>query len=161
MTSIPSAVLREMAAHAQKSYPAECCGLLLASADGSLRFQPIANIAGTREGQGTSARTARDGYVMDPKELLSTLEATEKEGGAVWAIVHSHPDVGAYFSREDRDMALGGGQEPLWPGVRYLVISARAAGVDGARLFTWDGASRVFREEEVTGISTVLPRENR
>lgn len=161
MTPIPSKVLREMAAHAQKTYPAECCGLLLAGADGSLRFQPIANIAGTREGAGTSARTARDGYVMEPKQLLAALEAAEKEGGALWAIVHSHPDVGAYFSAEDREMALGGGQEPLWPGVRYLVISARGAGVDGARLFTWDGASGGFREDEVTGISTVLLRENR
>lgn len=155
MTPIPSAVLREMAAHAQKTYPAECCGLLVAAADGSLRFQPIANVAGTREGAGTSTRTARDGYVMEPKELLAALEATEKQGGALWAIVHSHPDVGAYFSREDQDMALGGGQEPLWPGVRYLVISARSAGVDGAKLYIWDGAKRVFREEEVPGISTV------
>ncbi|HEY6908440.1 MAG TPA: M67 family metallopeptidase [Myxococcales bacterium] len=161
MTPIPPSVLREMAAHAQKTYPAECCGLLLACADGSLRFQPISNIAGTREGAGTSARTARDGYVMDPKELLSALEATEKEGGALWAIVHSHPEVGAYFSAEDQRMALGGGQEPLWPGVRYLVISARSAGVDGAKLYTWDGAARTFREEEVAGISTVSRQENR
>ena len=28
MTPIPSSVLREMAAHAEKTYPAECCGLL-------------------------------------------------------------------------------------------------------------------------------------
>ncbi len=155
MSAIPSSVLREMAAHAQKTYPAECCGLLLAGSDGSLRFQPIANVAGTREGAGTSTRTARDGYVMEPRELLSALEAVERQGGSLWAIVHSHPDVGAYFSREDREMALGGGQEPLWPGVRYLVISARHGGVDGAKLYTWDGASSVFLEEEVTGISTV------
>jgi proteasome lid subunit RPN8/RPN11 len=156
MTPIPSSVLREMAAHAQKTYPAECCGILLAAADGSLRFQPIANIAGTRDGAGTSARTARDGYVMDPKELLLALEGSEKQGEALWAIVHSHPDVGAYFSPEDQHMALGGGQEPLWPGVRYLVISARAAGVDAAKLYTWDAAGRSFHEDEVIGISTVL-----
>jgi len=155
MTPIPPQVLREMAAHAQKTYPAECCGLLLAASDGSLRFQPIANVAGTPGGAGTSTRTARDGYVMDPKQLLSTLQAAEEQGGSLWAIVHSHPDVGAYFSREDREMALGGGQEPLWPGVRYLVISARSAGVDGAKLFTWDGAAGDFREDEVAGISTL------
>jgi proteasome lid subunit RPN8/RPN11 len=157
MSAIPSSVLREMAAHAQKTYPAECCGLLLAGADGSLRFQPIANVAGTREGAETSTRTARDGYVMEPRELLSALETAERQGGSLWAIVHSHPDVGAYFSREDREMALGGGQEPLWPGVRYLVISARGSGVDGAKLYTWDAASGAFLEEEVSGISTLLP----
>jgi proteasome lid subunit RPN8/RPN11 len=155
MSAIPPSVLREMAAHAQNTYPAECCGLLLAGSDGSLRFQPIANVAGTREGAGTSTRTARDGYVMEPRELLSALEAAERQGGSLWAIVHSHPDVGAYFSGEDREMALGGGQEPLWPGVRYLVISARRGGVDGAKLYTWDGASGAFLDEEVAGISTV------
>jgi proteasome lid subunit RPN8/RPN11 len=152
---IPPPVLRAMAAHAQKTYPAECCGLLLAAADGSLRFQPIANVAGTPEGKGTSTRSARDGYVMEPKELLAALQAAEEQGGSLWAIVHSHPDVGAYFSREDREMALGGGEEPLWPGVRYLVISARKAGIDGARLFTWDAARGDFLEDEVTGIATV------
>ena len=152
---IPPAALRAMAAHAQNTYPAECCGLLLAAADGSLRFQPIANVAGTPDGKETSTRSARDGYVMEPKELLAALQAAEEQGGSLWAIVHSHPDVGAYFSREDRDMALGGGHEPLWPGVRYLVISARKAGVDGARLFTWDAARGDFLDEEVTGIATV------
>src|SRR4051812_48087975 len=153
MTPIPPAVLREMAAHAVRTYPAECCGLLLSAADGSLRFQAIANVAGTRDGQGTSTRTARDGYVMEPKQLLLSLEAAERQGGSLWAIVHSHPDVGAYFSREDRDMALGGGQEPLWPGVRYLVVSVRGGAVDGARLYTWDAARRDFHEDEVSGIT--------
>ena len=49
-------------------------------------------------------------------------------------------------------MALGEEQEPLWPGVRYLVVSVRAGNVDGARLYTWDETGRDFREEEVRGI---------
>jgi len=149
---IPAPVLEQIARHARETYPAECCGLLLADANGDLRFQAISNIAGTAEGTSTSARGQRDGYVMDPKALLLALEGADRAGGSLWAIVHSHPDVGAYFSREDRHMALGGGDEPLWPGVCYLVVSVRAGNVDGARLYTWDAAGHDFREEEVRGI---------
>ena len=151
---IPDDVLHQIARHANSTYPAECCGLLLADASGALRFQPIANVAGTAQGAATSARTQRDGYVMDPKALLRALEATERAGGHVWGIVHSHPDAGAYFSSEDRNMALGGGEEPLWPGVRYLVVSVRAGRADGARLYTWEPARRDFREEEVPLITS-------
>ena len=53
-------------------------------------------------------------------------------------------------------MALGGGDEPLWPGVRYLVVSVRAGTVDGARFFTWDGKKRDFAEEEVADIIAIF-----
>jgi len=149
---IPDDTLREIARHARETYPAECCGLLLADASGALRFQAIANVAGSAEGAATSSRTREDGYVMDPKALLDALEAADRSGGRLWGIVHSHPDVGAYFSSEDKSMALAGGEEPLWPDVRYLVVSVRGGRVDGARLYAWDASGREFREEEVPGI---------
>jgi len=150
---IPDHALEQIARHARDTYPAECCGLLLAGAGGEIRFQPIANVAGTKEGAVTSERTQRDGYVMEPKALLDALESTERAGGRLWAIVHSHPDVGAYFSSEDRRVALGGEDEPLWPGVRYLVVSVRAGRVDGARLYAWDASARDFLGEEVPAIA--------
>jgi len=145
--------LREIAAHLRACYPAEGCGLVLADAKGVLTFAPIANIAGTAEAGATSSRTERDGYVMDPRALLAALDAAERTGGRLYAIVHSHPDVGAYFSSEDRDMALAGGAEPLWPDVRYLVVSVRSGSVNAARLYTWDPGRHDFLEEEVTGIA--------
>jgi proteasome lid subunit RPN8/RPN11 len=145
--------LRDIAAHARATYPAECCGLVLREASGAFRFQPIANVAGSEAGQKTSLRGQRDGYVMDSKQLLAALERAEAGGGSLYAIVHSHPDVGAYFSNEDKHMALGGEAEPLWPGVRYLVVSVRKGAVDGAKLYTWDVAAREFAEEEVSEIA--------
>jgi [CysO sulfur-carrier protein]-S-L-cysteine hydrolase len=142
-------LMKSMAAHARSSYPAECCGLVLADAAGTPRFVPIANIAGTPEAAENSNRTGRDGYVMEPHALLGALEEVERSGGRLAVIVHSHPDAGAYFSKEDRAVALGGGDQPLWPGVQYLVISCRRSGVDGARLFTWNPRERDFDQEEV------------
>jgi proteasome lid subunit RPN8/RPN11 len=146
-------LLPEIIAHARAVYPAECCGLVLAGGDGARRFVPIANIAGTQAASGNSRRSRRDGYVMDPQALLAALGEAERSGGGLEAIVHSHPDVGAYFSGEDREMALGGGTEPLWPGVQYLVVSCKDTGVDAARLYTWEPARVDFVEEQVPVIA--------
>jgi len=146
-------LLPAMTAEASSRYPAEACGLLLEGRGNALRFVAIPNIAGTTVGSETSTRSARDGYVMEPKALLAALGAAEDEGGGLRAIVHSHPDVGAYFSRVVIDMALAGGDEPLWPGVDYLVISCRAGRCDDARLYRWDAGTRDFSELQITGVT--------
>src|SRR5439155_25920656 len=86
-TMIPGDALREIARHARETYPAECCGLLLADASGALRFHAIKNVAGTAEGSATSGRTRQDGYVMDPKAVLQALEVADRSGGHLWGIV--------------------------------------------------------------------------
>ena len=147
---VPVKLLAAMAAHAQRAYPAECCGVLIDDAAGSLQYTPIENIAGTAQGAATSARNLRDGYVMDPKALMAALESAEASGGGLRAVVHSHPDVGAYFSAEDKRAALGGESEPLWPGVDYLVISCKAGRTDDLRIYRWDPATGDFFERILT-----------
>ena len=146
-------LLPAMLAEASLRYPAEACGLLLTGKGGALRFVAVPNIAGTAAGSQTSSRSAKDGYVMEPKALMFALSAAEDEGGGLQAIVHSHPDVGSYFSHEDKRMALGGGDEPLWPGVDYLVISCRGGRCDEARLYRWEPARGDFRELQVDGVA--------
>ncbi len=146
MIEVEPALLAALGAHAASVYPAECCGVLLDDAAGALRYQPIANVAGTAAGAGTSTRTARDGYVMDPLGLMNAIEGAEARGGGLRAIVHSHPEVGAYFSAEDQRAALGGGDEPLWPGIEYLVISCRKGRSDDFRIYRWDAVSKAFHE---------------
>jgi proteasome lid subunit RPN8/RPN11 len=145
-------LLPSMFAEASRCYPEEACGLLLAG-KGGLRFVPIQNIAGSSLGSEVSTRSGKDGYVMEPKAMMAAINQAEDEGGGLCGIVHSHPDVGAYFSREDSDMALGGGTEPLWPGVDYLVISCRAGRCDDARLYRWEGAPGAFRELQIQKVS--------
>jgi adenylyltransferase/sulfurtransferase len=133
-----------IAAHMGACYPNEGCGLVVADARGALAFVPIPNVAGTTD---MSSRTQRDGYVMDPKSLLTALDAVERAGGRLYAIAHSHPDVGAYFSKEDKAKALDHHGDPLWPDVQYLVVSVRNARADAARVYTWDAVRRDFIEE--------------
>jgi proteasome lid subunit RPN8/RPN11 len=139
--------LREIAAHARACYPQECCGLVLADANGALRFVPIDNVAGASE---ASERSKLDGYVMDPQQQYLAISGAEKAGGHLAVIVHSHPEVGAYFSAEDRRQALATPEQPWYPGVQYLVVSVRGGRVDGGKLYTWDERLRDFSEQEVT-----------
>jgi len=138
--------LDAIAAHMRACYPNEGCGIVVADVAGVLTFRPIPNVAGSTD---MSTRSKRDGYVMDPKSLLAALDAADQAGGRLYAIAHSHPDVGAYFSKEDKAKALDDNGEPLWPGVQYLVVSVRNGTVDGARLYTWDTGQRDFIEEEL------------
>ena len=142
-------LLDQMSAHAAQCWPGECCGVLTSDGTGALTYAPIANIAGSGAAKDTSSRTVHDGYVMDPKELMAALDAAEARGGGLAAVVHSHPEVGAYFSAEDRRAALGGGDEPLWPGIGYVVLSCRSGKVDGAKLFVWNSATNDFTEATV------------
>ncbi|MCA1828882.1 MAG: M67 family metallopeptidase [Myxococcales bacterium] len=136
--------LEDIAAHMRTCYPAEGCGLVFEDAAGALTFCPIPNIAGSTD---LSTRTQRDGYVMDPKAQFLAIDGAERAGGRLYAIAHSHPDVGAYFSKEDRARALDDGGEPLWPGVQYLVVSVRNGAVDGIRRYIWQLERRDFIEE--------------
>lgn len=152
-------LLAEIASECVKRHPAEACGLVLSNGKGAIRFVAIQNIAGTSMGSATSSRQASDGFVMEPKAMMQAIESAEAAGGALLAIVHSHPGAAAYFSSEDREMALGGGSEPLWPGVDSVVVSVRLGPrgpfVDEARLYRWNAVSRDFLESQIQAIAQV------
>ena len=126
---------KDIVAHAKACYPRECCGFVV-EVQGELRFFPIRNIA-----------KGSDEYEMEPTEQLKAEQA-----GDLRVIVHSHPEVGAYFSARDRGRALFEEKEPWYPGVQYLVVSVRNGRVDGAKLFTWDPAAKDFSGVETPEI---------
>ena len=134
-----------MREHAMAWYPRECCGLVV-EIDGQLSAINCENLQDKFHALDAESypRTAETAYSLDPRVFMQV----EEKGGVVRAIFHSHPDRGAYFSDEDVLMALGGDSDgdPALPGVDYLVLSARAAGVDDVKLFTWNTETRSFTE---------------
>lgn len=134
---IPPEALRVAIAHCEAAYPSEGCGVFVADAAGAISARPMANVIDRYHARDPVRfpRTARTAYLFDPREQLAVFDAAEAAGGRVAGIFHSHADVGAYFSDEDRAMALADGQ-PLMPGVFYLVISVRGR-ADALRVFTW------------------------
>ena len=144
---IPRAIHQRILAHGEAAYPDEACGFVLADAGGRVVDAVAVTNAASRmkaERPDEFTRSAADGYVMDPKEQLAAERAAEAAGRTVLGVYHSHPDVGAYFSEEDRRRALPF-DVPLYPA--WIVADVRQGKALGAKLFVWDDGAKDFREE--------------
>ncbi|MGQ0508860.1 MAG: Mov34/MPN/PAD-1 family protein [Myxococcaceae bacterium] len=137
-----------MLRHLEAAYPNEGCGLILSGPKG-FRLRPMANAYDRYHGVDPERfpRTSRTAYMFDPKEDLAVQRELDGTGEKIACVVHSHPDVGAYFSQEDRAMAAPDG-DPLLPGVGYLVVAVDQGKTTGAKLFLWQDGD--FREFPVT-----------
>lgn len=135
-------VLGAIYRHAAETYPEECCGFVFADARVH-RGENIQNQLNERSPE-VYRRSAANGYTFAVADTL-LLNRSLRGDNPVRVIYHSHPDVGAYFSREDEDKALFMGQ-PIHP-VAYLVVDVRAGEVMGAKLFEWNGEGFVCSRE--------------
>lgn len=138
-----------MAAHARAAYPEECCGLLVGdAADRITRAHPCRNLQNDLHARFPEdyPRDARTAYNLDAREIDRLDDEVRASGLRVRGIFHSHVEVGAYFSAEDRAAATLGGADPLYPDFVHVVLDARAGGVLGGRAFVWDGESADFVE---------------
>ncbi len=88
-------------------------------------------------------RTAQTAYFMEPCELLAIQKEIRGQGLMIRVIYHSHIDTDAYFSEEDKRMALAG-NGPTYPEADYLIVSVRVGQVDHMNLFHWDGQKKDF-----------------
>lgn len=135
-------VLGAIYRHAAETYPEECCGFVFADA----RVHCGENIQNQLNERSPEVyrRSAANGYTFAVADTL-LLNRSLRGDNPVRVIYHSHPDVGAYFSREDEDKALFMGQ-PIHP-VTYLVVDVRAGEAMGAKLFEWNGEGFVCSRE--------------
>jgi proteasome lid subunit RPN8/RPN11 len=87
---------RTMVAHAESTYPNECCGVMLGRIDGDQKSvtiaQPLANVS-------AGSQAAR--YELRPEDLLNADREARRQNLDLIGIYHSHPDCDAYFSETD------------------------------------------------------------
>jgi proteasome lid subunit RPN8/RPN11 len=151
--SISPDLLRHCFAHGAEGYPEEVCGVLAGPESepdrvtAAYRISNILNQKHAEDPQGFP-RTAAEGYLLDPREHMLLERKLGNEGHVIRVIYHSHVNVGAYFSDEDKRRALWNG-EPLYPGVAYLVCGVKDRKPDGAVLVSYDHATRSFVETRV------------
>lgn len=134
--------------HGETAYPEEACGFLLADGDGHIvEAVAVANVAARMKAERPDefTRGAEDGYVVDAKEQLAVERAADAAGRSVLGVYHSHPDVGAYFSAEDKRRALPFPDMPLYPA--WIVADVQKGKALGAKLFVWDAARADFLEQ--------------
>lgn len=152
----PKEILDILRDQAMAAYPKEACGMLsglIGPEEATLvGVHAMDNVYDRYREADPDAypRDARTAYLMDPARQQALVQKLEEGGTPLACIFHSHVEVGSYFSEEDVQAALWDG-EPLFPGVEYLVLNARATGVDAARAFRWNGETFDGREVPLDG----------
>ncbi len=136
--ALPAPIWEALYAAAEAGYPEEVCGFIVGEG-AAAEARPCVNRQNElhREDPATFPRDARTAYNLGPQDLLFLDRSFGPQGGGrpVTMIYHSHCDVGAYFSEEDKRAATPFG-EPLYP-VDYLVIDVQRDGARGAKIFRW------------------------
>ena len=94
---ITDAQLKQIYAHAKKTYPHECCGFLLGTFDHGLVHQVRLATNLNKE------RTDR--FTFDPKESMQVQLDADEAGLDMIGIYHSHPDWPPIPSQTDMENA--------------------------------------------------------
>ena len=149
-TRISRKVMDEVRAHGEQAYPDECCGVVVALADGTTKTLRIRNVQDEMHAKDPVAypRTARIAYIGHPSDLRDALETADAPGCSLVAFYHSHPDHDAYFSAEDTAQATPFG-EPSYPDALQIVVSVRDRRAGAAKAFAWSAADEAYVETTV------------
>ncbi|MEO8258397.1 MAG: M67 family metallopeptidase [Acidobacteriota bacterium] len=131
-------VLEAVATHAHDTLPAECCGLLIGSANDIVDAVRADNLSDDP-----------NRYWLDPKAHIAARRGARERGLEVVGFYHSHPHSEPEPSSADL-------AEATYPGYLYLIVRPLTAGVK-ARLFRLEGGA--FSEVAVSGDSGLGPGE--
>ncbi len=116
--ALPRELAIAIAAHGERAYPDECCGVLLGREDRGERtiegLLPIDNQ--------WDASERRRRFLITPDDMLRAEREARRQGLDVLGFYHSHPDAPARPSEFDREHA--------WPWYTYLIASVRDGKLD-------------------------------
>lgn len=125
-----------MVAHAQATYPNECCGAMVGTVNVGRKLVkaavPLANSF-----QGTQA--AR--YELRPEDLLEADRTAREQGLDLVGIFHSHPDCDAYFSETDLKNSC--------PWYSFVVLSVKEGKFHHAASFLPNAEQTAAEKEEL------------
>lgn len=144
MLTIPKTTYDAIRAHGERTYPHECCGVLLGRFEGDDKLVTAAAPCGN-----TRTDSAHNRYHIDPRELVRIQREGRERGEDIVGFYHSHPDHPPQWSSTDL-------AEAHWIGCSYVItgIAKGKAGVTNSFLLA--GASeedKVLQDEalQVTG----------
>ena len=126
-----------MVAHAEKTFPNECCGAMLGSIDGDVK-KVLKAVA--IENSYTGEQGAR--YELRPEDLLEADRQARAAGMDLIGIFHSHPDCDAYFSKTDLENSC--------PWYSFVVLSIKNGKFDHANSFLPNADQTAAEKEELT-----------
>ena len=93
--------LKSVFDHAENTYPHECCGILVGTANNDIKM--VENVVKADNVRSIGARRKR--FLINPEEFVSIERKANQDGLEVIGIYHSHPDAEAYPSEYDLSYA--------------------------------------------------------
>ena len=136
MIKINGTAWAAMVAHAEASYPNECCGAMLGTSDGDVKNVALAEAL---ENAYAGAQGAR--YELRPEDLLAADKKARSAGLDLIGIFHSHPDCDAYFSKTDLENSC--------PWYSFVVLSVKGGKFDHANSFLPNAEQTAAEKEEL------------
>jgi proteasome lid subunit RPN8/RPN11 len=137
MIKLSSEHRRQISAEGQRTYPDECCGILLGlEADGVRDTADIRPIVNARDDGQSYHR-----FVISPEDYMRAELDARKRGLDVIGVYHSHPDHPAKPSDYDREHAL--------PFYSYVIVSIHQGTAVDLKSFTLSADRESMEEEEI------------
>ncbi|MGB8888804.1 MAG: M67 family metallopeptidase [Candidatus Korobacteraceae bacterium] len=130
----------EIRRHGEETYPHECCGILLGTADGTVR-----TVLTAIRCSNTRTDSPHNRYHIDPRELLRAQREAHERGIDIVGFYHSHPDHPPRWSQTDFN-------EAHWIGCSYVITSVeqgRAAVTNSFALAGSTEEDKALVDEEV------------
>ena len=136
MLTINSTHLKQIYAQAEKTYPEECCGLLLGIIEQDRGWvkdiYPTPNSWTPEEqdllnDQSKKPLSRRNRFTIDPRCLLKVQKEARERQLNIIGVYHSHPDHEAIPSAFDQAIA--------WQDYYYIIVSVRQG--QGQDLLCW------------------------
>jgi proteasome lid subunit RPN8/RPN11 len=110
MIRITPAQREQMTAHGERTYPHECCGILIGTRqDDRKRVEEVRAAGNARDD------SPRNRYLITPEEMLQAERDARRAGREILGFYHSHPDVPARPSQYDLEHA--------WPVYSFVIMS--------------------------------------
>jgi len=136
MIHIEEKAWREMVAHAEATYPDECCGVMLGSVDEMKIVREAVELTNVAQG------SHRARYELAPEDLINADRAARERGLDLVGIYHSHPDCDAYFSETDLKNSC--------PWYSFVVLSIQNGHFHHANSWLPDAEQTHAEKEELT-----------
>jgi proteasome lid subunit RPN8/RPN11 len=136
MVNVSKEAWAVMVAHAEKTFPNECCGAMIGRIDGDAKQVTLAE---PMQNAYSGAQGAR--YELRPEDLLDADRRARAAGLDLIGIFHSHPDCDAYFSKTDLENSC--------PWYSFVVLSVKGGKFDHAASFLPNADQTAAEKEEL------------
>ena len=136
MIEIESQPWQQMVAHAEATFPNECCGALLGATDENGKTVTVAMPL-----DNAAERSQRAYYELRPEDLLRADREARAQKLDLIGIYHSHPDCDAYFSQTDLKNSC--------PWYSFVVLSIKSGRFDHANCWLPNAEQTHAEKEEL------------